>query len=132
MIKVATKFFKKLKDTLPSMATMGIDFVAYFPASESDGLEAKKAYLRHYVSERGNVIAEFEDSVDRVQGERPGLQMAKNLCTSQGATLIIVKLDRAGRGSVLLFAPPTEASAQARRVRGTSRSFGVPQLSAVS
>ena len=127
MFKVAAKFFKKLKDALPNMVNMAQNSL-HISVIRKRRREAKRDCLQHYVRARGTVIAEFDESNARTSGERSGLQDAKDLCTSTGAILIIAKLDRAGRGSVLLFTPPADAAAQLLKTRRTPRAFHRPQL----
>ena len=84
-------------------------FVAYCRVStegQGIGLDAQQTIIADYVKNAGGVIldtiSEKESGKETIN--RPGLQKAIATCKTQGATLIVAKLDRLSRDVADIFA----------------------------
>ncbi|MDR6197347.1 recombinase family protein [Siphonobacter sp. SORGH_AS_0500] len=84
-------------------------FVAYYRVSTQKqgrsglGLEAQKQAVENFVTSRGEVLTSFTDIESGKKNERPQLQAAIAHCKSNGATLLIAKLDRLTRNVAFVF-----------------------------
>lgn len=84
-------------------------FVAYYRVSTKKqeethlGLDAQRQAVLNYIKNNGNkLIAEFTEVESGRKNKRPQLREAINLCQSEGATLVVAKLDRLSRSVTLI------------------------------
>lgn len=62
------------------------------------GLEAQQASIqRHLESQGGDLVGEYREAESGKRCDRPQLQAAMERCRTEGATLLIAKLDRLAR-----------------------------------
>lgn len=85
-------------------------FVAYYRVSTQRqgqsglGLEAQKAAAQGFAKGRGEIVAEFvEVETGTKKRERPKIKEALELAKTEGATLLIAKLDRLARNVVFVM-----------------------------
>lgn len=82
-------------------------FIAYLRTSTKDqhlGIDAQRMKAQAYASsQRGKIIAEFEEHESGKNDARPQLANAIAECEKTGATLLIAKLDRLSRRVAFLF-----------------------------
>ena len=104
-----------------------IQYVAYFRVSTKKqgesglGLDAQRAYIDHYY-EGKPVIGEFTDiRSGKTISKRPRLQQALALCKSEGATLVVAKIDRLSRDT-------EQALSIYRELDGRLESCDIPNL----
>ncbi len=84
-------------------------FVAYYRVSTVKqgrsglGLEAQRQAVERFVASKGEVLQSFTDIESGKKNERPELRAAIAYCKTQGATLLIAKLDRLTRNVAFVF-----------------------------
>jgi DNA invertase Pin-like site-specific DNA recombinase len=84
-------------------------FIAYMRVSTARqgqsglGLEAQRRAITDFVSNRGEVVAEFTEVESGKRADRPELIKALHHAKVTGATLVIAKLDRLSRNAAFLL-----------------------------
>lgn len=84
-------------------------FIAYMRVSTARqgqsglGLEAQRRAITDFVSNRGEVVAEFTEVESGKRADRPELLKALHHAKVTGATLVIAKLDRLSRNAAFLL-----------------------------
>ena len=84
-------------------------YIAYYRVSTKQqgnsglGLDAQKTMVRNYLKEDDILIDQFEEVESGKNDNRPQLQKAIEKSKSEGATLLIAKLDRLSRNAGFIF-----------------------------
>ncbi|HDZ15510.1 hypothetical protein LCGC14_1210750 [marine sediment metagenome] len=77
-----------------------MNYVAYYRVSTKKqdlGIPAQKQMVKNYLSDIDTVIKSFQEKESGSKNDRPELSKAIELCRSEGAILLIAKLDRLAR-----------------------------------
>lgn len=89
---------------------MKTGFIAYYRVSTQRqgqsglGLEAQRAAAQAFAKGRGEIIAEYIEVESGKRNDRPKLKEAIETAKTEGATLLIAKLDRLARNAGFIFA----------------------------
>ncbi|WP_373514060.1 recombinase family protein, partial [Persicitalea sp.] len=86
-----------------------VQYVAYYRVStlrqraSGLGLSAQRTGVESFLRGRGKVVSEFTDIESGKRNDRPELIRAIATCKSEGAVLLIAKLDRLTRNVAFIF-----------------------------